>query len=158
MWKLLTVLGLALVLAVGAAGAQEDDDCSAQAYRDLLDLYRNRITEETADFVVSRLTAEIAQRRSECAGLAFAGDEGRIIRPFELPAGMYVVQAEFELHGMAEMEPITEECSSAFRLTYLSTGSSRGGTDESFLNLEQACTIIVDVDTRGKWQLIFEAL
>lgn len=158
MLKTIFCLLLVSLIFAGTAIAQDETDCSAEAYRELLELYSARITEDTADFVMSRLVAEISQRRAECAGWAFNGTTGQVIRPFELPAGFYVVQASWDAFGTLTMATTTEACERDVRFIILSAGGIDGGSDEAILELSADCSIMVEVSTHSKWTVIFEAL
>lgn len=158
MSKTIFCLLLVSLIFAGTAIAQDETDCSAETYRELLELYSARITEDTADFVMSRLVAEISQRRAECAGWAFNGTTGQVIRPFELPAGFYIVRAAWDDFGSLELVTTTEACERDVRYSRLSTGGHIGGSDEGILELSADCSIMIDVDTHGKWSLEIEAL
>ena len=97
----------------------------------------------------------IQTRRANCAGLAFEGEGGEVIGPFDLPAGDYIVTGTFTRSGNIFFETLTDDCRLALLGSSLGIYDGNGGRKQTVLQIDQPCRLLVEASTTAPWTLIF---
>jgi hypothetical protein len=153
----IVVIAVFLLVAALPAVAQDAPPagCTADDLLDLLHESSAAIDQPGADLnaVLLDAVAAIQQRRAVCFGYVFEGSGGTVIGPLELPAGDYVVDAEFGAMGTITAEGLDRACANEFLGFILVSLEMSGGTDSGIIRLGDDCRVLFDVSIQRPWTL-----
>ena len=158
MFRLVVLILVLLCVALpSAAQPVPPDGCTPDDWLDMLYTASAAIDQPDADVntALDVLVVSIQVRRAICAGLAFEGNGGEVVGPFDLPGGNYIMSGVFSEHGILSIDTLTSEC----RLSLIHQSSilfgRSGGLDQSVIQTDQPCRLLATADTDGAWTLTF---
>lgn len=150
----------ALTLPVTAQDTPEG--CTRLGFADMFSEAADLLTaDDTADdpailgTTLSFFLNTIQTRRASCAGLAFEGNGGEVVGPFDLPAGDYVLTGTFTRSGNLFLETLTDDCELYLLGVSLGVYSGDGGSQQTILQSDERCRILVEASTSAPWTLTF---
>lgn len=160
-WIGVGVLLLVAVVAVAQDGLQPPGECDRQTIIDDLNARVTALDAESETFLqdLYDLQAFVGTERFLCAGLTLSGEpvEGKssvVLGPIAVPDGIYRLTLTTTDTALITTENLDGRC----RFSFGVVGDEAASGAEQILESEDACSLLLEVEARAPWTLVFEPL
>lgn len=136
----------------------EVNECSLEGITQQI----NEITSSATDpnNLFAMITTFTGNQRAYCDGLAFTSQEyGRsaVIGPFELPAGVYIINTTANEMFSASATLLTDDCGFDMLLFSIIHFSQVEDAKES-VRIDRDCELLIDISARGDWKMSWDKI